>query len=140
MSNFSTAIIFIIILDLVLVICGAAITNINPDGRICINTKDSMLSDFETQTQFTNDASTILPNSNSAVNANPGNFVTDLTNMIISGLKSIPILNKALTIVNAPFQILSCTLVLPQEFINLVSGAWWLISTIIIFAWAVWRD
>jgi len=86
MSNFSTAIIFIIILDLVLVICGAAITNINPDGRICINTQDSMLSDFETQTQFTNDASTILPNSNSAVNANPGNFVTDLTNMIISGL------------------------------------------------------
>jgi hypothetical protein len=140
MSNLSTAAIFIIILDLILVVCGLAITNISPTGTVCVTPQETMLSDYQTDASFSNDPSVILPSSNTGAVANPGNFVTDITNMIVGSIKKIPILNKILSIVTAPFTILSCTKILPTEFVNMVSGAWWIISSLLIFAWIAWRD
>jgi hypothetical protein len=79
---------------------------------------------------------TELSNSNASVSG--GNFITDSFSAIgnwIHGLGSF-----VMSILSGPTVLLKCMVGLPAAFSSILTVAWFLFSTVIIFAWWHWRD
>ena len=146
MGNTSTALIFIVLLNVLMWMTQISITNLNPDmGATCFNPDNSILSGrssgfAENDTLSEQGIDDIPSSTQGSVNPSQTNFVTDLFNSIIGFFKTVGKgIGYLVNLVNAPTNIINCA-GLPRQ-ISLGLGIMWnTLSLFFIISYFWWRD
>ena len=141
MSNMSTMVFFMAFFNLLLVLIGLSIVNIDPTSNVCYTADKSLLRNFEGNTTFSRDPTEVMPSSNQG-SVSSSNPIIDWFSNIISGIKNLPIIREALGVLSAPYTVFNCVPHAPEYniVINLVAGLWYFISALILAAFIWWRD
>ena len=132
MGNLTTATVFILFLNLLMLLANIAIIDINPDGTICNHVNGSMLDDALSTSDLS--VATVrgdvdLPGGQQSVDSGDTTIFTDIFNSVLNWFKELPGVNYIYGVVVGPYNILKC-MGLPNEFTVLVGAVWYLITTL----------
>ena len=140
MGNLTTAAVFIIIVNGLMMMSQAAMMDMNPDGTVFYHCEGSILNkvgDCSTLNEV--DASAILPSTEPSISPTTGNIFTDTWTAVKGWLLGTLGLGYVLAILTAPYNWLK-VLGLPAKFVYTIGSMWMLISIFVVVAWLKGTD
>ena len=138
MGNFTTAFLFVMALNLVMVLTQLGIDNVNPASEGLGTMDGSLLGDPRSGYYNLNESDPFgsLPTSRAAVDEDNGNFFSDVMSSITGWFSNSLGLKYLKQIVSAPYRFFQAIHLPPELAYTL--GAFWYVTTIFIAVMFVW--
>jgi hypothetical protein len=142
MGNLTIATIFIVMINILMWFSQLAMLDINPQATVCYLMEGSILDNVKLDNTGNIDNNIInqLPETSATQTSSGGSgFITDSFNTIIGWLKSVPGLRYLINVVAAPYNILKCW-GLPYQVAFGIGALWYIVCTLVVVAWIMWRE
>ena len=143
MGNLTTALVFVMCLNVFMWLSQVAILDLNPSGTNFYNCEGSILNQFGTdcdnpsQAVIHNDPAAMLPSSQNI--DTESNVFTDLFNNILSWFKGVTGIGYLIDIVKAPYNLLM-SIGAPQELAFGLGALWYGVTFFIVISFLWGRD
>jgi hypothetical protein len=143
MGNLTTALVFVLTLNVFIWISQMAILEVNPSGTEFFNCSNSIVNGVSTGcssgtgTVLNANPLDNLPESNQV--SSSSNPFTDLFNSILGWFKNVTGLNYVISIVSAPYNLL-VAIGLPTAIAGALGVLWYGITFFLILSFLWWRD
>lgn len=141
MANLTSALVFVLVLNVLMFLSQAAIMDMNPDGSVFYSLNGTILGEFDKGSN-TLDSSAVndyLPSGESSISPSTGNIFTDTFTSIKSWFAKQTGLIYIYQLIGAPYNMLA-VLHLPQAFRFAVGTLWYAITIFLIIAFFWGRD
>ena len=143
MGNVTTALIFVLVLNLLMAVSAIAMTqlwsedNVDAPPTFCSNQGDLF---YKNSANIVNNSNieNIIPGASETTSPTTGNIFTDVFSSIRNWLLGQPGLNYLYIIVSSPACALQ--LLLPAQLTPLFIGFWYTMTVFLILAFLWWRD
>lgn len=145
MSNLTTALTFVMILNVLMWFGQVSMLELNEDGTVYFNCEGTMLEMFDKNncngTYELDDSETVsdLPTAEEDISATTGNIFTDMFSSIKDWFNDVTGLNYLYAILKAPYNLLKA-IGLPNEIVFGLGALWYAITFFLIIAFFWGRD
>ncbi len=150
MGNYTTALTFVLFINLLMMITNVTIYNIATEENVDINSRpnfyncqgggNNLFMDCA-QSQIVNNSNIpgLFPGSAETTSPTTGNIFTDVFTSIKNWMLQTPGLNYVYVVVSSPASIIGA-LNLPSPIGELLGGFWYALTIFLIIAFLWWRD
>lgn len=145
MSNLTTALVFVMALNVIMMLSQVAILDINPDATMFFTQEETILSQFDKNKGVgdpildTNGTVGRLPSSVGSVSATTGNLFTDTFTSIKTWIGQKTGLTYLFAIVSAPYNFLKA-IHLPNAFSFAIGTLWYAVTLFLLISFIFGRD
>jgi hypothetical protein len=142
MGNLTTAMTFVMVLNVLMWFSQVATLEINPTGTAFYNNNDSLMCDFGDCSQYVIDEEGVtekLPTGEGSISPTTGNLFTDIFSSITGWLGSVTGVKYLKEIISAPYKILLAMRV-PQAFAFGCGVLWYGISLFVVLGFIFGRE
>lgn len=138
MGNTTTALVFVMILNVLMFLGQVAILDMNPTGTVYYNSNGSLLTSFDKGDNILDSDSAIgsLPEADGSISPTTGNLFTDTFSSIKNWFTKTTGLNYLYGIISAPYNLLKA-MHLPTAFCFALGTLWYAVTLFLIvsFFW-----
>jgi hypothetical protein len=144
-EGLTTALIFVLTVNVLMFLTQAAILDVNPTGTAFYSMEGSILEEFDAPTEDgehildTNDIHSNLPESESSISPTTGNIFTDTFTSIKNWFGDAIGLSYLYSIISAPYNLLK-SMQLPNDFVYAVGTLWYAVTLFLVVAFALGRN
>ncbi len=145
MGNLTTALIFVMVLNVFMFLTQATISDLNPDANQIWTNEDQLLDDFDKNSGVgdpvldTENTYNNLPGGAGQISPTTGNWYTDIFTSIKKWIGDKTGLNYMLQIVSAPYNLLKA-INLPVGFSFAIGTLWYAVTLFLIISFIFGRD
>ena len=145
MGNLTTALVFVMALNVIMFIGQASVLGLNPDANTFFTNKGQILNEFDKNKGVgeavleTDDTYTNLPSVEGQVSPQSGNWFSDIFTSIKSWFAKTTGGNYIIQVTSAPYNMLKA-IGLPNSITFALGGLWYGITFFLLVAWAFGRD
>jgi len=145
MGNLTTALSFVLILNVLMFLVQAAILDLNPDATNFFTNEGTLLSNFDannnngTYVLDTEGVADHLPTAEGSVSPTTGNLFTDMFSSMKTWFAETTGLSYLMGIVSAPYNLLK-SMNLPNAFVFAIGSLWYALTLFLLIAFFWGRD